>query len=110
MSNECYIRNMSVLQSCLTVCDPMDCSPPDSPVHGILQARILEWVATPSCRGSSGPKDQTCLSYVSCTGRPVFATPPGTLSIRNTKRYKRTIKNVFSHADSKFLKMHIIFL
>ena len=56
MSNECYIRNMSVLQSCLTVCDPMDCSPPDSPVHGILQARILEWVATPSCRGSSRPR------------------------------------------------------
>ena len=34
-----------MLQSCLTLCDPMDCSPPDSSVHGILQARILEWVA-----------------------------------------------------------------
>ena len=39
------------LQSCLTLCDPMDCSQPDSSVHGILQARILEWVATPSSRG-----------------------------------------------------------
>ena len=41
------------LQLCLTVCNPMDCSPPGSPVHGILQARILEWVAMPSSRGSS---------------------------------------------------------
>ena len=36
-----------VAQSCLTLCDPMDCSPPDSSVHGILQARILEWIAMP---------------------------------------------------------------
>ena len=67
---------MSVLslQSCLTVHDSMDCSPPDSPVHGILQARILEWVAMPSSRGSSLPRDQTCFSYVSYTGRHIFAT------------------------------------
>ena len=42
-----------VAQSCLTLCDPMDCSLPGSFVHGILQARILEWVAMPSSRGSS---------------------------------------------------------
>ena len=46
-----------IVQSCLTLCDPPDCSPPGSPVHGILQARILEWVAMPSSRGSSRPKD-----------------------------------------------------
>ena len=45
------------LQSCLTLCDPMDCSLPGSSVHRILQARILEWVALPSSRGSSWPKD-----------------------------------------------------
>ena len=45
-----------VAQSCLTLCDPMDCSPPDSSVHGILQAKILEWVAMPSLRGSSQPR------------------------------------------------------
>ena len=45
-------------QACLTLCDPMmDCSPPGSSVHGILQARVLEWVAMPSSRGSSQPKD-----------------------------------------------------
>ena len=41
------------LQLCLTLCDAMDCSLPGSSVHGILQARILEWVAMPSSRGSS---------------------------------------------------------
>ena len=43
----------SVAQSCPTLCDPMDCSPPVSSVHGILQARILEWVVIPLSRGSS---------------------------------------------------------
>ena len=47
------------LQSCLTLCNPMDCSPPGSSVHGILQARILEWVAIPSSTGSSQLRDQT---------------------------------------------------
>ena len=45
--------NVLVAQSCLTLCDPMDCSPPGSSVPGILQASILEWVAMPSARGSS---------------------------------------------------------
>ena len=53
------------LQLCLTLCNPMDCGPPGSSVHGILQARILEWVAIPFSRGSSRPRDQTCVSYVS---------------------------------------------
>ena len=43
-------------------CNPMDCSPPDSSVHRILQARILEWFAMPSSRGSSWPRDWTCIS------------------------------------------------
>ena len=55
------------LQSCLTLCDPMDCSPPGTSVHGIFQARILEWIAMPSSRGSSQPRDRTHVSYVSCT-------------------------------------------
>ena len=45
-----------VTQSCLTLCDPMDCSPPGSSVHGILQGRVLEWVAFPFSRGSSQPR------------------------------------------------------
>ena len=52
-----------VTQSCLTLCNTMDCSLPGSSVHGILQERILEWVATPFSRGSSWPRDWT---WVSC--------------------------------------------
>ena len=51
-----------LLQSCPTLCGPMDCSPPGSSVHGILQARILEWVAMPSSRGPSQPSDRTSVS------------------------------------------------
>ena len=54
------------LQSCPTLCDPIDCSPPGSSVHGVLQARILEWVAVPSSKGSSRPRGQTCISCDSC--------------------------------------------
>ena len=57
------------LQSCLTLCDPIDCSPPGSPIHGNLQAGILEWVTMPSSRGSSQPRDRNCLSYIFCVSR-----------------------------------------
>ena len=52
---------MLIAQSYLTVCDHMDCSPPGSFVHGISQAKILEWVAISFSRGSSWPRDQTCV-------------------------------------------------
>ena len=55
-----------VAKSLLTLCAPMDCSPPGSSVHGISQARILEWVVTSFSRGSSQPRDRTCIS---CIGR-----------------------------------------
>ena len=57
------------LQSCSTLCNHMDYTPPSSSVHGIISARILEWVAISSSRGSSQPKDQTS---VSCIGRQVL--------------------------------------
>ena len=57
------------LPSCPTLCDPIDGSPPGSAVPGILQARILEWVATPSSRGSSQPRNQT---RVSCICRQIL--------------------------------------
>ena len=59
----------SIAWSCLTLCDPLDCSPPGSSVQGILQARILEWVAISSSRGSSWPRDRT---WVSCTADTFF--------------------------------------
>ena len=66
-------------QSCLTLCDPMDYSPSGSSVHAISQARMLESVAMSSCRGSSQPRDQNCISCISCTGRQIlyhWATGP----------------------------------
>ena len=60
------------LQSCLLFCNPMNCSLPGSSVHGILQAGTLEWVAMPSSKGSSPPRDWTLISYVSCIGRWVL--------------------------------------
>ena len=54
------------------LCNPMDYSPPGSSVHGILQARIQEWVAMPSSKGSSWPRNQTSISYITWIGRWVF--------------------------------------
>ena len=62
-----------VCVSCPTLWDPMDYNPPGSLVHGILQARILEWVAISFFRGSSPPRDQTCSSCSSCIGRRVLS-------------------------------------
>ena len=60
-----------LFQSCLTLCDPVDCGLPGSSVHVISQARILKWVATSSSRGSSQPRDQT---HISCGLRkPLYA-------------------------------------
>ena len=59
-------------QSCLTLCDLMDCSPPGSSVLGILQARILEWVTISYSRGSSWPRDWTNISCISCIAGRFF--------------------------------------
>ena len=62
------------LQLCLTLCDTMDCSPPGNSVHGILQARILEWVAMPFFRGSSWPRDWTHISMSPVLADMLFTT------------------------------------
>ena len=62
--------------SCVWLCVPVDCSPPGSFVHGILQARRLEWVAMSSSRGSSPPRDWTQVSCVLCVAGRFFATRP----------------------------------
>ena len=64
----------NLLQPCPTLYYPMDHSPPGFSVHGILQARILEWVAMPSSRGSSWPRDQICISYMSSALASEFFT------------------------------------
>ena len=63
-----------IAKPCLTLCDPMDSSPPGSSVHGILQARILEWVTISFSRGSSWPREQT---HICSAGRFFTTEPPG---------------------------------
>ena len=65
-----------LLQSCLTLCDPMDGIPPASSVHGILQARILEWVAMPSSKGSAQPRDSTPVCLLHCQANSLPWAPP----------------------------------
>ena len=69
---ECACVRAKSLQSCPTLCNPMDHSRPGSSVRDISQARMLEWVAMPSSRGSARPRDQTCVSYASRVGRRVL--------------------------------------
>ena len=70
-------------QSCPTLHTPMDYSPPGSSVHGLLQARILEWVAMLPSRGSTQPRDQTCIFYVSWIGRCIPGSSCGKESACN---------------------------
>ena len=66
------------VQSCLTVCDPLDCSPPSSSLHAIFQGRILEWVTISFSRDSSHSRDQTCVSCVCwIVGSSLPAKPSG---------------------------------
>ena len=68
LTRDKLLSNILVLaaQSSPTLCNPMDCSQPGSSVHGILQARVLEWVAIPFSRGSSQPRDWTRLGLLNC--------------------------------------------
>ena len=68
----CSVFVFSVAHSCLTLCNPMDYSPWGSSVHGISQARTLEWVAISFSRGSSWSRDWTCISCISFIGRQIL--------------------------------------
>ena len=76
-------------QPCPTLCDPMDYGLPGSSVHGILQARILEWGAISFSRGSSWPRDWTPVSWVSCNGRQIL------YHWATWEAQKKAYKNVF---------------
>ena len=74
-------QNILVAQLCPTLCNPMDCSLPGSSVHGILQARILEWVDIPfHSRESSRPRDWTWVSCIACGFFTIWATREAPMS------------------------------
>ena len=68
-------QSVLIAQSCLTLCDSMDHSPPGPSVHAVLQIRILEWVTIPFSRGSAQPRDETCVSFLA--DRLFTIEPPG---------------------------------
>ena len=70
------VHACAVTQSCPTLCNPMDCRPQGSSIHGIFLARTLEWVAISSSRGSSWLRDRTRVSCVSCIAGRLFTTEP----------------------------------
>ena len=74
LSRKCVILSSEVTQSCPTLCDLMDCILPGSSIHGIFQARVLEWVAIFFSRESSWPRDQTQVSHIAGRCFTVFAT------------------------------------
>ena len=88
------------IQSCPTLCDPMDASPLGSFVHGILQARILQCIAISFSRGHSWLKDQTLVSCVSYTGRPVLyqLSHEGSPTPRGIFKY---LQSVSAHFESR---------
>ena len=85
---------VKIAQLCLTLCNPMDYSPPGSSVHGIIQARILEWVAISFSRGSSQPRDQT---WVSCTEGRFFTVWATRLTLISFSQFEYS---VFSNRPS----------
>ena len=72
-----YQWTNEVAQSCLTLCDPMDCSLPGPFIRGIFQARVLEWIAISFSRGSSRPGDRTQVSRIAGRRFPVWAVHSG---------------------------------
>ena len=102
-----------VTQSCLTLCGPMDCNPPGTSVHGILQERILEWVAVPSSRGSSKPRDGTQVSHIAGRFFTVWATREAPLikavflkwRFPETRAYYENVHTKSDHVAKLFLEI-----
>ena len=105
--NAIFESESEVAQSCLTLCNPMDCSPPGSSLHGILQARLLEWVAISFSRVSSQPRDRTQVSRIAGRRFNLWATREALYSDDTTLtaeckkelkglwwRWKRRVKNL----------------
>ena len=90
-----------VTQLCLILCDPIDCSPPGSSVHGILQATILEWVVVSFSRVSSPPRDQTPVSCIAGRFFTIWTT-------RETYIYKYTFSYIYIYSATYiYIQLHI---
>ena len=103
-----------VSQSSLTFFDPMDCSPPDSSVHGVFQARMLEWVAIPFSRASSWSRDWTQISCIAGGLFTVWATREAhydiLLHVKKKKKKRQITKLMFNLTLSKNNRLVILIL
>ena len=103
---------VKVAQLCLTLCNPMDCSPPGSSIHGTLQARTLEWVAIPSSKGSSQPSDRTQVSCLASDS--LLFEPPEKVNISLLHNstisflgiYSREIKCMFTETYTRLWEIY----
>ena len=77
-----FLIESEVAQLCPTLCDPMDCSLSGSSVHGIFQARVLEWIAISFSRGSSRPRNRTRISHIAGRRFTVWATREALFSLK----------------------------
>ena len=106
----CHMKSKSeVVQPCLTLCDPMDRSLPGSSLHGIHQARVLEWVAISFSRGSSRPRDRTQVSRIPGRLFNLWATREAQKSPSVTRRwlqFSTTFKVHYSRAKTFVLKLY----
>ena len=101
LSTDEWISKVHVAQSCLTLCNPVDCGLPGSSVNGILQIRILEWVAYPFPRGSSQPRNRT---RVSCVAGRFFTS----LATGDAWVNKMWYINTMKHLNSAFKRKKIL--
>ena len=134
-----HVCARSVTQLCPTVCNPTDYSLPDSSVHGVFQARILDWVTISCSRGSSQPRDQTqvsCVSYIdrwtlyhcttweapsffihtfikalsmSRTGKPGMLQSMGSQSQTWLRDWIELTENITSYESSFYIRKQLIF-
>ena len=114
-SSRMRVLKHSVGLSCPTLCNPMDCTPPGSSVHGILQARILEWVAMPSSRGFSRPRIKPmflvspALANGFVTTSTTWEAPLSFLEVRKL-RLKEIRSLAWSHKLIKCQNYHRIYI
>ena len=104
--SSCY----SVVKSCPTLCNPVNCSPPGSSVHGILQARKLEWVVISFSRGPSQPRDWAWVSSFSCIGRwIVYQQGSPTTWLHCINNYALQADSLLSEPPGKPLSLGMVF-
>ena len=96
-----------VAQLYLSIYNPMDCSPPGSSVHGILQVRILEWVAVPFSRGSSWPRDWTRISHIAARFLTIWATREAPEIVEHLKINGAMTYGIFKNIQSLTVSSHL---